>query len=78
MANYLDLKKSDLSISTDNPNKSYPNLSETIYGIVENHAALKKKTLRGHHVPFINKNNQKGNIHKKLITKSLIEKPFIG
>lgn len=55
VANYLDLKKSDLSISTDNPNKSYPHLSETIYGIVEKHAALKKKTLRGDDVPFINK-----------------------
>ena len=50
-----DLRKSNFSVSTRDPNKSYSHLSKTFYGIVAKHAHLKKKTLSYNHAPFINK-----------------------
>ena len=54
-----DLENSNLSASSDNPHENYTNLSQTFSKVVQKHAPLKKKILRGNHAPFINREFRK-------------------
>ena len=48
-----------------------------LYGIAEKHVPLKKKTLRGNHAHISTKCLGR-KLHKKPVTKPLLEKPFSG
>ena len=50
-----DVKNADFSFETDDPNENYSTLTNTFSLIVEKHAPLKKKIVRGNHAPFITK-----------------------
>ena len=55
----VDVKNADLPFETDDPNENYSALTNTISLIVEKHAPLKKKIVRGNHAPFITKDLRK-------------------
>ena len=50
-----DIKNADFSFETNDPNENYSALANTFSLIVEKHAPLKRKTVRGNHIPFITK-----------------------
>ena len=50
-----DVKNADFSFETGDPNENYSALTNTFSLIVEKHAPLKKKIVRGNHAPFITK-----------------------
>ena len=54
-----DIKNADFSFETDDPNENYSALTNTFSLIVEKHAPLKKKIVRGNHAPFITKDLRK-------------------
>ena len=54
-----DLENSNLSANSNNPHENYTNLSQTFSKVVQKHAPLKKKFLRGNHAPFINREFRK-------------------
>ena len=54
-----DLENSNLSANSDNPRENYTNLSQTFSKVVQKHAPLKKKILRGNYAFFINREFRK-------------------
>ena len=54
-----DLEISNLSANSDNQHDNYTNLTQTFSKVVQKHAPLKKKILRGNHAPFINREFRK-------------------
>ena len=48
-----DLENLYLSVNSDNGHKNHTNLSQTFSKVVQKHAPLKKKILRGNHARFI-------------------------
>ena len=54
-----DIKNADFSFETDDPNENYSALTNTFSLIVEKHAPLKKKIVRGNHASFITKDLRK-------------------
>ena len=67
-----DVKNADFSFETDDPNESYSALTNTFSLIVEKHAPLKKKIVRGNHAPFITKD-----LRKAIYTRSKLRNKFI-
>ena len=49
----------NLSANSDNSRENYTNLSQTFSKVVQKHAPLIKKIVRGNHAPFINKEFRK-------------------
>ena len=68
-----DVKNADFSFETDDPNENYSALTNTFSLIVEKHAPLKKKIVRGNHAPFITKDLRKAIIY----TRSKLRNKFI-
>ena len=66
-----DLEKTDFLTSGDDPNKKYDTLTNVFKKVVEKHAPLKKKVLRGNHAPFITKN-----LRKEIYTRSRFRNRF--
>ena len=54
-----DLIYTDFSWQSDDPSKNYSFLTTEFSKIVEKHAPLRKKFIRGNHTPFINKELRK-------------------
>ena len=54
-----DLENKNLSINSNNVNTDYDKLCDTFSDIVEKHAPMKKKVLRGNHSPFVTKEFRK-------------------
>ena len=55
-ANFLnDVKNAKFVCDTDNPEIYYDNLVQVFGSIIEKHAPLKQKIVRGNEVPFMNK-----------------------
>ena len=66
-----DLENSNLSANSDDPHENYSNLSQTFSKVVQKHARLKKKILRGNHSPFINRE-----FRKEIYKRSRLRKHF--
>ena len=67
-----DIKNADFSFETDDPNENYSALTNTFSLIVEMHAPLKKKMVRGNHAPFITKD-----LRKAIYTRSRLKIKYI-
>ena len=61
----------DFSFSNNDPNERYSVLSDTFSKIVNRHAPIKKKILRGNHSPFIIKE-----MRKAIYTRSRLRNKF--
>ena len=71
-ANFLnDVKNCDFSLKTDEPNENYDFLTNTFINIVNNHAPLKKKFIRGNQAPFMTRN-----LRKEIYTRSRFRNKF--
>ena len=58
--NFLnDLNDINVRLNKENPNQYYDSLATSFSEIVNRHAPLKKKTIKGNHVSFINKDLRK-------------------
>ena len=65
-----DLNSIDVSLNTDEPNKNYSSITDKFPNVVNRHAPLKKKTLRGNQAPFLTKELRKEiHIRSKLMNK---------
>ena len=53
------LKKANFDFFKNDPNQNYNFLTDKILGIVNKHAPLKKKFVRGNNAPFMNREFQK-------------------
>ena len=60
-----------LPVSTLDPNKAYTEFCDTFKTILDKHAPLKSKVLRGNHAPFITKELSKG-----IMTRSRLKNKF--
>ena len=70
--NFLsDVKNCDFSLKTDDPNKNYDFLTNTFINIVNNHAPLKKKFIKGNQAPFTTRN-----LRKEIYTISRLRNKF--
>ena len=59
-ANFLmDVENANFSCCTDDPEKNYENLVNVFSSIIEKHARLKQKILRGNEAPFMTKELRK-------------------
>ena len=54
-----DLKNTNFSFTSADPNENYLFLTNSFSKIVEKHVPLKQKTLRGNHSPFVSKELRK-------------------
>ena len=54
-----DLKETNIIMNEKDPNKNYQFLTKTFLTIVNKHALLKKKIVRGNEAPFMTKKSQK-------------------
>ena len=59
-----EVKNTDFRFNSDNQNENYELITNAFSNIVENHAPLKKKFLRGNQVPFMTKEFRKA-IYKR-------------
>ena len=50
-----DVKNANFVCDTDNPEINYDNLVQVLGSIIEKHAPLKQKIVRGNEAPFMNK-----------------------
>ena len=75
-ANILnDLKNCDFSLKTDDPNENYYFLTNTFINIVNNHAPLKKKFIRGHQAPFMTRNLRQEIYTRKRLRNRVCKNP---
>ena len=66
-----DLIYTDFSLQSDDPNENYSFLTREFSKIVEKHAPLRKKFIRGNHAPFMNKE-----LRKAIYTRSRLRNKF--
>ena len=66
-----DLIYTDFSLQSDDPNNNYSFLTREFSKIVEKHAPLRKKFIRGNHAPFMNKE-----LRKAIYTRSRLCNKF--
>ena len=62
---FSDVKEADFSFASSNPDENYSVLTNVFSNIVNKHAPLKKKILRGNDAPFMNKE-----LRKEIYTRS--------
>ena len=71
-ANFLnDVKNCDFSLKTDDSNENYDFLTNNFINIVNKHAPLKKKFIRGNQVPFMTRN-----LKKEIYTRTRFRNKF--
>ena len=70
-----DIKNVDFSFETDDPNENYSALTNTFSLIVDKHATLKKKIVRGNHAPFITKDLRKDIYTRRKLKSKYIKNP---
>ena len=66
-----DLKETNFELSTIDPNENYRFITDTFIKIVERHAPLKKRLVRGNQAPFMNKE-----LRKTIYTRSRLRNNF--
>ena len=66
-----DLNSTDFSLNTDDPNENYNFITDKFLKVVNRHAPLKEKILRGNHAPLLTKE-----IRKEIYTKSELKKIY--
>ena len=67
-----DLKNTNFSFTSADPNEDYLFLTNSFSKIVEKQFPLKKKTLRGNHAPFVSKE-----LRKAIYTRSRFRNRFL-
>ena len=67
-----DLKNTNFSFTSADPNENYLFLTNSFSKIVEKHVPLKQKTLRGNHSPFVSKE-----LRKAIYTRSRFRNRFL-
>ena len=67
-----DLRNTNFSFTSADPNENYLFLTNSFSKIVEKHVPLKKKTLRANHVPFVSKE-----LRKAIYTRSRFRNRFL-
>ena len=72
---FLDVKNIGLDCNIDDPNNLYTDLSVKFRKVVDKHAPLKKKFLRGNNAPFINRNLKKAIYVRTNLKKKFIKNP---
>ena len=71
-----EVKNADFRFNSDNQNENYELITNAFSNIVENHAPLKKKFLRGNQVPFMTKEFRKAIYNRiKLRNKTFCKIP---
>ena len=68
-----DVEPANFDCNTDDPELNYENLSQVFRTIIDKHAPLKQKTLRGNEAPFMNKELRKA-IYTRLRLKNKYNK----
>ena len=71
IADLIQRNVNSLPVSTWDPNKAYAEFCDTVKTILDKHAPLKSKVLRGNHAPFITKELSKG-----IMTRSRLKNKF--
>ena len=67
-----DLKNTNFSFTSADPNEKYLFLTNSFSKIVEKHVPLKQKTLRGNHAPFVSKE-----LREAIYTRSSFRNRFL-
>ena len=67
-----DLKNTNLSFTSADPNENYLFLTNLFSKIIEKNVPLKQKTLRGNHAPFVSKE-----LRKAIYTRSRFRNRFL-
>ena len=66
-----DVEAANFDCNTDDPELNYENLSQVFRTIIDKHAPLKQKTLRGNEAPFMNKE-----LRKAIYTRSRLKNKY--
>ena len=66
-----NLNRTDFSLDTGDPNKNYNFITNKFLNVVNRHAPLKTKTLRGNQAPFLNKE-----LRKEIYTRSKLKNKY--
>ena len=66
-----DVKKAPFEYHTNNPDKTYDNITNTFRNLVEKHAPLKSKVQRGNSAPFMTPE-----LNRAIYTRSRLKKKF--
>ena len=72
-----DVKKANLTVNSNDPDKTYEHLVSIFKDIVENHAPLKQKLFRGNHAPFINRELSKAIYTRSRFKNNVQKNPTI-
>ena len=67
----MDVENANFSCFTDDPEKNYENLVNFFSSIIEKHAPLKQKFLRGNEAPFMTKE-----LRKAIYTRSRFKNKY--
>ena len=70
-----DLKNTNFSFTSADPNKNYLFLTNSFSNIVEKQVPLKKKTLRGNHAPFVSKELRKATYTRSRFRNRFLKNP---
>ena len=66
-----DLNNTDVLLNTDDPNENCNFITDKFLNVVNRHAPLKKKTLRGNQAPFLTKE-----LRKEIYTRSNLKNKY--
>ena len=66
-----DVEAENFDCNTDDPELNYENISQVFRTIIDKHAPLKQKTLRGNEAPFMNKE-----LRKAIYTRSRLKNKY--
>ena len=72
-----DVKKANLTVNSNDPDKKYEHLVSIFKDIVENHAPLKQKIVRGNHAPFMNRELSKAIFTRSRFKNNVQKNPTI-
>ena len=72
-----DVKKANLTVNSNDPDKTYEHLVSIFKDIVENHAPLKQKIVRGNHAPFMNRELSKAIYTRSRFKNNVQKNPTI-
>ena len=76
-SNFLsDLKNTNFSFSTTNGNENYKSLTNSFQKVVNNHAPMKERIIRGNDAPFMNKEFRKAIYTRSRVKNKFFKKKF--
>ena len=70
-----DVEKANFICNTDNAHDNYNELVNKFRHIVDKHAPIKRKTLRGNHAPFMNRELRKAIYNRSRLKNKLNKNP---